>query len=121
MARIDDLVSRAEDLGIDDALCDVMEAYIDAAELASEEYEDFHWGERSTGGDLVWLPPPPVVLTEIGPLISVVYEATKRGELAHWDHAFQPDRPVLAYDPVHEDRLYIVGGDYQVTPRGIVG
>lgn len=121
MARIHDLATEAEDLGIDDALADVMQSYIDAAAAAASEYEDFHWGDRSEGGDLVWLPPPPVVLTEIGPLVSVVYEASKRGEVAHWDHAFEDERPVLAYDSVNNDRLYIVGGDYQVTPRGIVG
>lgn len=121
MSRLDDLVAEAEEMGIGEAVEHMLAGYIAAARKAAEEYEEFHWGEPSQGGEIVWVPPPPVALVSMGPLISVVYEASKRGELAHWEHDFKRELPVLAYDPMAEDQLYIVGGTYRVTSAGIVG
>lgn len=121
MSRLDDLVAEAEALGIEDAVEHLLAGYIAAAKKAAKEYEEFHWGEASQGGEIVWLPPPPVALTKMGPVVSIVYEASKRGELAHWEHDFQGELPVLAYDSMAGDQLYIVGGTYRVTSAGIVG
>ena len=120
MSRIHDLAKQAEDLGIADPMADVMAAYLDQAEHAASEFQGFHWGDAIEGGDWVDLPPPPLVLAQIGPLVEITYEASKRGEVAHWTHDFKDPLPVLAWDPM-AGGLYIVGGGYKVTPRGIVG
>ena len=108
-------------MGIDEPMAEVVAAYLKAAKRAAKTCRDFRWGDPCSGGELVHMAPPPMVLVEIGPLVEVTYEATKRGELAHWVHAFEDARPVLAFDEMGGDQLYIVGGDYTVTPRGIVG
>ncbi len=120
MARLHELADRAEDLGIAEPLADVLEAYIAQAEVASDAYEDFHWGKQSEGGEIVRIPPPPLVVTGMGPLVEIVYESTKGGTMAHWVHPFDDPRPVLAFEEM-SDQLYIIGGGYNVTHRGIVG
>ena len=121
MSKLHELADQAEELGIEEPIAEVLQAYIDRAKAAQRACRDFRWGDPCDGGQLVHIPPPPLVLVEIGPLVSVVYEATKRGQTAHWEHDFEEQRPVLAYDDMGDDQLYIVGGDYKVTPRGIVG
>ena len=121
MSRLRELCDDAEERGIGEPMAEVVAAYLDAAKKAERACEDFRWGDECTGGELISIPAPPMVLVEIGPLIELTYEATKRGELAHWVHAFEDTRPVLAFDEMGGDQLYIVGGDYTVTPRGIVG
>jgi hypothetical protein len=125
VSRLATLCKRAVALGIDGPIADVVESYLEQAEASADAYRDFHWGEDSEGGQLLELPPPPLVLVEIGPLVAVVYEATKGGEFAHWEHGFSEgrpeDRPMLAFDEMADGQLYVLGGTYTVTPAGIVG
>lgn len=119
-SKLRKLVERAEELGVDDAVAELVAAYVDGAEKAGEGFEGFHWGETFEGGELVELPPLEPVIWRLGELVEVVYEASKGGRPTHWVHAFEDQRPVLACGQ-DEKRLYIVGGDYSVTDRGIVG
>lgn len=121
MSKLHELCDEAEAMGIGEPMAQVVGAYIEQAKRAERACVDFRWGDPCTGGELVNIAPAPLVLVEIGPLVEVTYEATKRGELAHWVHAFEDKRPVLAYDDMGDDQLYVVGGDYKVTSRGIVG
>jgi hypothetical protein len=114
------LIRRAEELGIADQLADMLAPLVEGAERAERACESFRWGDACDAGHVVQLPPPPPVLWQLGPLVAVTYEATKRGELAHWEHDFGKRQPVLAFSE-DSGRLYIVGGDYKVTHRGIVG
>ena len=62
-------------------------------------------------------------LTQLGRLVSVVYETRKGAELAEWEHEFGEDgghRPHLLVEK-DSGRLVVAGGDYTVTRAGIVG
>lgn len=63
---------------------------------------------------------PPVVV-ELGELVGVVYRSDKwqPGRPRTYIH-FMEDRPRLVSD-VDGTQLYVVGGSYRVTPRGIEG
>jgi hypothetical protein len=63
---------------------------------------------------------PPVVVT-LGELVGVIYRSDKwnPGRLRTYIH-FMEDRPQLASN-VEGSQLYIVGGSYRITPRGIEG
>lgn len=110
---------RAEQLGVTDEICALMGGYLDQVERAQEGYEDFHWGERAEHTEILQVPAVDPIMYELGPLVEVVYEASKGGDLYHWHHAFDGELPVLAYGD--SGTLWVLGGDYQVTPRGIVG
>jgi hypothetical protein len=61
-------------------------------------------------------------LTPVGELRGVIYR-TRRvpGEAPkNYVHFFQERSPMLVTNPTGT-RLYIVGGQYRVTPRGIEG
>lgn len=91
-----------------------------AEKRAARDYTDFHWGNPPEGtieADAPAIEPGEVVWT-LGELAEVAYETTKRNEHAIWVHAFQAPRPVLAFS--ESGHLLIVGGGYEVTPRGIV-
>jgi len=95
----------------------------DELEDLEEEYANFHWGTRPDRIAQVDVTPPRT-LVGIGELEAVVYR-TKKGERrqASWIHELGEDggsKPILAYDP-ESDQLYIIGGDYKITPRGIEG
>lgn len=63
---------------------------------------------------------PPVVV-ELGELVGLVYRSDK-GRPGRWQpyiHLMQ-DPPRLVSN-VQGTQLYIVGGSYRVTPRGIEG
>ena len=99
----------------------------DAEEIreAEEAYDQFHWGE--TGRRRISprrLPRAPKVLVELGSLEAVTYGTTKAGDgYSHYEHAFGETggaKPRLAMDPKTK-RLWIVGGRYTVTERGIEG
>lgn len=72
----------------------------------------------------------PPVLVKLGTLKSLVYEPTGRSRRAgaQWEHQFgdygykfaRGREPILATDP-RGKRLYILGGSFRVTARGIVG
>jgi hypothetical protein len=91
-------------------------------EEAREVWERFHWGDESL--DLIEADGAPEVLdgdvlVVLGELARVDYETTKGGDSAIWFHEFEAERPQLCL--TRDGRLVIVGGDYRVTRRGIVG
>jgi hypothetical protein len=65
------------------------------------------------------LAPP---LMPLGELRGVIYRASRApGEVPqNYVHFFEQQFPVLAADPTGR-RLYIIGGRYRVTKRGIEG
>jgi len=122
-AKLRRLMQRTEQLGATDAVVELVGAYLKGAEQAADDFEAFHWGEQPDGTELVRMSQPPAVIWQLGELVEVVYEATKGGELAEWQHAFKGKRPILAFgrQPKGRGALHIVGGTYRVTERGIVG
>jgi hypothetical protein len=60
-------------------------------------------------------------LTELGELVGVIYRSDRRtpGRARTYIH-FMQDRPRLASDATGR-QLYVVGGSYRVTARGIEG
>lgn len=66
---------------------------------------------------------PKGTLVTLGELTEATYRTTKGGgELTDYVHTFGEtgeDRPLLAYDEGF--RLFLVGGGYTVTSRGIEG
>jgi len=93
-----------------------------ASKAARERYAVINWRARdpAAGGVLVPRFEEGDTFEELGELVCITYESDKSGELVHWFHAFEPHVPTLAR---HEesDALAIIGGDYKVTARGIVG
>jgi hypothetical protein len=89
---------------------------------ARANYARLHWGEQSTEtveADAA-IVADGMVLTSLGPLVAVEYEATKGGESAVWRHEFtEGSEPLLCV--TEQEDLVIVGGKYRVTVRGIVG
>ena len=101
---------------------DMLQNFADEGVDAAKFYEKFHWGNQPD--NMIAAAAPTVqegeILTALGPLIMVTYEATKgRGKPAWWEHSFEDQLPVLAY--TQAGRLVIVGGSYTVNRRGIVG
>jgi len=65
---------------------------------------------------------PGAQLAPLGELRGVIYRASRApGEAPkNYVHFFHHRLPVLAADPTGK-RLYIIGGQYRVTKRGIEG
>jgi len=62
----------------------------------------------------------PETAAVMGNLVGLIYEADKDDEVAQYIHEFDPaSQPVLAVSP-NGKQLFIVGGRFQVTSRGIV-
>lgn len=84
------------------------------------EYKAFHWGDPGEWSHKRLFVPSPhaskIIL--IGELVDVTYLTRKGRETAEWNHRFERKRPLLAYNT---DGLLIVGGNYRVETRGIVG
>ncbi len=81
-------------------------------------FEDFK-GERPSRLRRAQLPDADVTGWQMGPLVGVAYEARRDGKTAQYFHEFQPRaRPnLIAQDDGR--RLYIEGGRYRVTDKGI--
>lgn len=91
---------------------------------AADEFERFHWGNRpKRKPKRIALPETGGALVEIGELVGVIYRTAKSGaKTDDWIHEFGEEGgrlPKLAYDP-HSHDLFILGGDYDVLPDGIV-
>jgi hypothetical protein len=58
----------------------------------------------------------------LGELRGVIYRASRAPDEVpkNYIHFFQNQLPALAVDPTG-NRLYIIGGQYRVTKRGIEG
>ncbi|HJX19123.1 MAG TPA: hypothetical protein VJ437_13150 [Acidiferrobacterales bacterium] len=70
--------------------------------------------------DKVRLPDPPKVMLHVGECLGIMYRTERDGEVADYLHRFKKSsRPTLA---VNSDgkTLYLLGGAYRVTDRGIV-
>ena len=88
---------------------------------AIKRYKGFHWGLDPDVVDVIETPGRwPDVLVALGELEAVIYRTTKGREKAAFIHDFGGSLPILAMDP-ETDHLYIVGGDYRIEDRGIVG
>jgi hypothetical protein len=119
-SKLDKLCARARRLGVGPEVATLLAHYLDEVERLGAQCDDFRWGDpRCEHVQVVTVPPPDSIAYELGPLVSVVYEAAKGGELCEWAHDFQPALPVLAWGD--SGRLLILGGDYKVSARGIVG
>ncbi len=122
---LDKQVRRARRLGVAKQAAELLSAYLDGleyfeddADRATATYESFHEGRAEAVRVLI--PLPPAAMWSLGPLIEVTYEAERdEGEIVHWMHRFDSP-PQLAYDDTRA-QLWIVGGDYEVTQRGITG
>lgn len=81
-------------------------------------YQDFK-GERPTRVRRAKLPDRDVAGWQMGPLLGVAYEARRDGQTDRYFHEFKPSaRPnLVAQDDGR--RLYIEGGRFKVTDRGI--
>jgi hypothetical protein len=88
---------------------------------ASEFRKAFHWGYPTKKIVSRRVSPPPEVAVKLGTLHSVCYQTKKKGEPAQlFEHEFEGEKPWLAMD-VENQRLHLLGGDYTVSDRGIVG
>lgn len=86
---------------------------------ASRAFEDFT-GRKAARVRQEKLDSGPVVGWELGPLVGVAYEAVRDGKKDRYFHEFaEKSRPRLV---AREDgrQLYIAGGKYKVTERGVV-
>jgi hypothetical protein len=84
-------------------------------------YKRFHWGnepERVTAAQAPHLDDGEVLVV-LGELESLCYDTMKGGTDAIWCHKFKHKRPLVC--TTADGRLVLVGGDYSVTARGIVG
>ena len=87
------------------------------------KYRALHWGERGKGKASRMCAPDPSLgpLVQLGELREVGYLTTKGGDPPStiYEHAFKRPYPHLCVNG--EGGLVIVGGDYHVEDRGIVG
>lgn len=113
--RLKKLLRRAEDLGIADGVADMLEGHISAAEAYEMNRE-----HGVTETVVVMLAPTPAAVWTLGELAQIEYDRDEDGTLVRRYHAFDAQRPLLAVGQ-DDERLWIVGGDYTVTARGIVG
>lgn len=113
------LQQRAVQQGIEQELALAIAAALDRQQQLAQQFSDFHWGD-DVSGYVQATHGSESVLWQLGELRSVVYRARKDGRLFDWHHDFRRHRPLLCSgeDP---SQLYIVGGGYTVSARGIVG
>jgi hypothetical protein len=96
-----------------------------AGDDARDEYSRLHWGIDPRRTIAVEPGATPRALAELGKLHSVTYATEKAGDgPSLYEHEFGgrrgSRRPVLAVD-VDTGALHVVGGNYRVETRGIVG
>jgi hypothetical protein len=63
---------------------------------------------------------PPVVV-ELGDLLGVIYRSAKRGDAEARTYIHFMEDPPLLTTNVEGDQLYVLGGSYRITRRGIEG
>ncbi len=90
-----------------------------AIEQAADLYERFS-GQTAVEVGRVKVPPLPAVAVVIGEVDGVLYSTVRDGVLEKYKHKFhKKDRPLLIVDPTGKN-LYLLGGNYDFTERGIV-
>lgn len=90
-------------------------------QLAEKRFSQFHWSDAPSQIQKAQAPEirPGEVLYSLGELVAITYRASKGGSTYDWAHDFKPSRPELASTTSGD--LVIVGGDYKINQRGIVG
>jgi hypothetical protein len=87
-------------------------------------YREAHWGLDPTKRERFDVPDPRDngKMIAWGELVAVTYGTKKGGDarITDYVHTFERTRPMLCYGD-KDGRLYVVGGDYKATERGIVG
>lgn len=108
-----------------DSLCRVPMRLRNPSETGAQAYRRTHWGERGTTPSKASRVPSIKAgeLVELGQLVSVVYLTQKGGdgELVEYEHEFGKrgkGLPILAFN---RSGLFIAGGSYTITTRGIEG
>ena len=88
---------------------------------AKRKFREFHWQDEPEQIQRVNVPTIQAgdSLYSLGELISVTYRASKANEVFDWHHEFEQSRPELAATTSGD--LVIVGGNYRIEERGIVG
>lgn len=85
---------------------------------AVEKFSGFK-GEQPKRLDKVQLPDPPRVLLTMGECIGIMYRTRRDGRTDSYRHLFRKgSRPTLAVSSDGKN-LYLLGGAYRVTDRGI--
>ena len=89
---------------------------------ATKLYTDFHWGLRPDKIYTSEIPDPPSVVVDLGYLRAVIYETIKKGDGGpiFYIHAFGRIFPIFSTDPQGKS-LFVSGGNFIVTPDGLVG
>lgn len=64
-------------------------------------------------------PAPANVALAIGPLLGIIYTATRDGEIKDYLHRFKKSSRPLLCATADGSKLLIVGGRYRFTARGI--
>lgn len=118
MSEIEALLDRADELGVLEPLTELIAKYVDAAEQAADAYEE-NREERPSSPELAWVTDMPAAVWVLGELRRVEYDRREGKTAVTRYHDFETERPMLAVDD--DEQLWIVGGDYRVTARGIVG
>lgn len=92
-----------------------------ALNAADSFYSNFHWGRDAKSVLKTQVKQIPEVLVSLGELHAIEYKAAKgeRGKETY-RHVFHKEKPIVCCDPRGRD-LYIVGGSYHITERGIEG
>lgn len=85
---------------------------------AARLYENFT-GHQAQYVESVQLEAPDVVML-IGELDAVLYSCTRDGKLEHYKHDFRKSSRPLLVSNSDGTALFIVGGRYKFTSRGIV-
>jgi hypothetical protein len=87
-------------------------------------YTEAHWGLEPSKSEKMTVAEPGdnKKLIAWGELVAVTYGTRKGNDprLVDYTHTFSRQRPMLCYGS-KDGRLFIVGGDYTATERGIVG
>lgn len=85
---------------------------------ARKAYIDFH-GEPVRQVRRATMPAIPKEVWQLGRIVGIAYEAVRDGKRDRYMHKFKSgSAPVLAVSP-DGTQLWLVGGHYQVTDRGI--
>jgi len=86
---------------------------------ASDLYERFS-GHTADRGAKIKIPPVPPVGVCIGDIDGILYTTVRDGETQKYIHKFRAkDRPLFVVSPDGK-QLFLVGGNYNFTERGII-
>lgn len=115
------LLARLDELGAGPVANERLASLLELVESADELHTEFQWGREAA--ELLEVDAPHVaapVIYRLGDLVEVAYCTAKGDEpITIYEHTFRKHLPTLAATP--EGELVIVGGDFKVTARGIVG